>query len=288
MAAMATSSARRGLPDPTIYPEEERVGESMLQRWILELLRPLLAWWLNVRHERTAFVGADQFIYWRQYDSSARVAPDLYVLPGVDPLTAVRTWKLWLDRVVPSFALEIVSEAWEKDYMDAPVRYEAVGVPELVIFDPHFETHREGVRWQVYRRVGKRGLIRVEAANADRVRSKSLGCWLRAIGEGQKLRVRIAEGAMGDVLVPTAEERAEAERAEKEAALAAKQAALATEQAERAAKEAALAAREAERSAKEAALAAKQAEQAAKEAALTRVAELERELRRRQSSRAKR
>jgi hypothetical protein len=223
---MSTLTVRRTL-DRTIYPEEERVGESMLQRWIAELLRPLLEWWLNTRRKRKAFVGADQFIYWRQYDPHARVAPDVYVLPGVDPSTPVRTWKLWEDRVVPSFALEIVSEEWEKDYVEAPERYEKLGVPELVIFDAHYQAHADGIRWQVYRRLGRRGLVRVESTNGDRVRLKSLGCWLRAVGTGRLVRVRLAEGPNGDTLVPTAEEREqaalaamEAERIEKEAALA--------------------------------------------------------------------
>jgi hypothetical protein len=75
--------------DPTIYPVEERVGEDMLQRWIMELLRPLLQSWLT-RRGTTTFVGADQFIYWRQHDPHARVAPDIYVLPGVDPREGAR------------------------------------------------------------------------------------------------------------------------------------------------------------------------------------------------------
>jgi len=220
------------------------VGEDMLQRWIVELLRPLLQWWLARRGVK-AFVGADQFIYWRQHDPHARLSPDVYVLPGVDPRTRVRTWKIWQDRVVPSFALEVVSQDWEKDYAEVPARYAALGVVEVVIFDPGFAEHPEGVRWQVWRRVGKRGLVRVEATQADRVRSRSLGCWLRVVGEGRDTRVRIAVGARGDELVPTAEEREATERAAKEA--------------ERAAKE---------------------AERAAKEAALRRVAALEAELRR--------
>jgi hypothetical protein len=241
---MHLSVARGRSADPTIYPEEERVGEDMLQRWIMELLRPLLQWWLSSRGVR-AFVGADQFIYWRQHDPHARLAPDVYVLPGVDPRTRVRTWKLWLDRVVPSFAFEVASQDWEKDYFEVPARYDELGVRELVVFDPEFAERPDGMRWQVFRRVGKRGLVRVEATQADRVRARSLGCWLRAVGEGRDVRVRIGVGAHGDELVPTAEER-EATAEEREAA-------------ERAAKE---------------------AERAAKEAALRRVAALEAELRR--------
>lgn len=243
---MRQSVTRRRSFDPTIYPQEERVGEDLLQRWIIELLRPLLQWWLGQRGV-TALVGADQFIYWRQHDALARVAPDLYVLPGVRPDTRVRSWKLWQDLVVPSFALEIASQDWEKDYVEAPERYRELGVPELVIFDPGFDEHAGGLLWQVFRRVGQRGLIRVETTLADRVHSKSLGCWLRCTGEGRDLRVRIATGAKGDHLVPTLEEARDAERAAKEA----------------------------ERAAKEVERAAKDAERAAKEAALARVAELE-------------
>ena len=235
------------------------MGEDMLQRWIVELLRPLLQWWLTRRGVK-AFVGADQFIYWRQHDPHARVSPDVYVLPGVDPRTRVRTWKLWQDRVVPSFAFEVVSQDWEKDYTEVPARYAALGVAEVVIFDPGYTEHPDGVRWQVLRRVGKRGLVRVEATQADRVHSRSLGCWLRVVGEGRDVRVRIATGAHGDELVPTAEEREEAERTAKEA----------------------------ERTAKEAERTAKEAERTAKEAALRRVAALEAELRRLKAGRQRR
>jgi len=198
----------------------------MLQRWILEVLRPLLQSWLTRRGTK-AFVGADQFIYWRQHDPHARIAPDLYVLPGVDPHTRVRTWKLWQDRVVPSFTLEVASQDWEKDYTDAPERYRELGVPEVVIFDPGCDEHADGVRWQVFRRVGKRGLVRVEASRGDCVRSKALRCWLRAVGEGHDTRLRIAVGPRGEELVPTVEEEKEAERTAKEAERAAKEAALA-------------------------------------------------------------
>ena len=102
------------------------MGEDILQRWIIELLRPLLQWWLLQRGVR-ALVGADQFIYWRQHDAHARVAPDIYVLPGVEANTRVRSWKIWQDHVVPSFAMEIASQDWEKDYVEAPQRYGELG-----------------------------------------------------------------------------------------------------------------------------------------------------------------
>ncbi|HEY2408924.1 MAG TPA: Uma2 family endonuclease, partial [Polyangiaceae bacterium] len=40
----------------------------------------------------------------------------------------------------------------------------------------------------------------------DRVRSRELGCYLRAVGEGSALRLRIASGARGRTLFATPEE----------------------------------------------------------------------------------
>ena len=250
----ASPKAPQG-PDPTIYPVEEKVGEDILQRWIVELLRPLVEHWFATRKVR-ALVGADQFIYYKQHGPTERVSPDVYVLPGVRPDTRVPSWKTWETGIVPSFAFEIVSKDWEKDYAEAPQRYTELGVSELVIFDPAPARHADGLTWQVFRRVGKRPLTRIEVSQGDRVRSKVLGCFLRSVGSHESLRVRLALGPRGDELFPTAEE---AERA----------------------------ARQAEHAAKEAALAGQQAALAARDAALARVAELEAKLRGRRGRRGR-
>jgi Uma2 family endonuclease len=273
----ASTKASGGL-DPTVYPVEEEVGEDLLQRFIAELLRPLIARWLRQQGVR-ALVGADQFIYYRPYTPTLRVAPDIYVLPGVRPESPIASWKIWEEGgVVPSFVLEIASKDWEKDYVEAPEKYAAIGVPEVVIFDPTPRLRPEGFAWQVFRRVAGRPLRRVEVSQGDRVKSKALGCYLRSVGSGDALRLRLGIGARGDHLFPTTEE---AERADKEVERAAKEAERAAKEAERAAKEAERAAKEAERAAKEGAIAAWDGERAAKEAAQKRVLELEAKLRRR-------
>src|SRR5512142_2221375 len=132
---MGQTARQRASHDPTVYPVEERVGEDILQRMIVELLRPLLARFLAERGE-VALVGADQFIYYEQHNSTARVAPDVYVLPGVPPDTAVSVWKTWETGTVPSFALEVASTDWQKDYIEVPERCRQLGVKELVVFDP--------------------------------------------------------------------------------------------------------------------------------------------------------
>ena len=240
--------------DPTIYPVEEKVGEDILQRWIIELLRPLVDRWFRTRGIK-ALVGADQFVYYRPHSPVDRVSPDVYVLPGVRPDARVPSWKTWEKGIVPSFALEIVSKDWEKDYVEAPERYLVAGVPELIVFDPDPSRHPDRVVWQVFRRVGNRPLTRIEVSQGDRVRSKALGCFLRVVGSQESQRVRLGIGPRGDELFPTGEE---AERAAKEQ--------------ERAAKEQERAAREADRAAKDTAI-------AERDAALVRVAELEARLR---------
>jgi Uma2 family endonuclease len=202
--------------DPTFYPTEEKVGQDTLQMLILELLRPLLERWYALRDKPT-FVGADQFIYYKRFHPEKVVAPDLYVLPGVPPGRRIKSWKVWKTGIVPSFALEVVSsDNPEKDYVEVLDRYAELGVDELVVFDPDHELSDDRVRWQRHRRLKTRGFVKVESSNADRIRSRRLGCFLRVVGDGDSARLRLATGPTGDDLFPTGEE---AERTAKEQAL---------------------------------------------------------------------
>jgi hypothetical protein len=210
MALVATD-----IEDRTYYPVEDDLGEHELETYILELLRPLLARLLAVRNV-PAHVGSDQFIYWEQYAPTECVAPDLYVLPRVPQSIAIESWKLWeRDGIAPSFALEVVTSHWRKDYIDNLRKYERLGVLELLTFDPFAEgSGVTGARvpWQLFRREGD--LLSLVADTADdRIYSPALDCWLRVTGVGDSRRVRIGLGANGDELFPT---DAEAERAEKE------------------------------------------------------------------------
>ena len=221
--------------DRTVYPIEDDMGEGSLQRFISELLRVLIERWLEARG-KPVFVGADQYFYWEQFNSQECVAPDVYVLPGVVPGKAIGAWKVWETGCVPSFALEVVSQDVDKDYLTSPAKYARLGVEELVVFDPEYRLSPARFRFQVFRK-SKRGLVRVEATNADRVKSKVLGCHLRAVGVDDDCRVRIATGFNGETLFPTdVEAKQQAEAAAKQAEAAAQQAGAAAQQ-ERAGRE---------------------------------------------------
>jgi hypothetical protein len=186
----------------------------------------------------------------------------------------------------------VVSQDWLKDYRDSPEPYAELGVRELMIFDPEWaERPSERLRWQVYRRLAKRGFVRVEANNGDRVRSKVLGCWLRAVGDDlDALRLRLATGPQGEALVATPDEalanerqaRARAEqslRAESEARAAESEARARAEQSLRAESEARVAESEA-RARAEQSLRAESEARARAEAELRRLrAEIERQRR---------
>jgi Uma2 family endonuclease len=248
---MSSAAAQRAVvDDPTFYPATDDMGEPTLQVSISVLLLALLQRWLVSRGKPT-FVGMNTFFYWKQRAPKECVAPDVYVLPGVSLRGRPRCWKVWETGKAPSFALEIVSNDVDKDYVESPEKYDRLGVKELVVFDPYHEEGPERVRWQVFRRVKNRGLVRVEATNGVEVASRVLGCFLRAVGEGDDVRVRLGTGPNGDMLLPTDEEALEQERAARERAEAERERAEAERKNERAARERAEAGREAERAARE-------------------------------------
>jgi Uma2 family endonuclease len=209
---MGSPHRLRPRSDPTHYPIEDDLGEGSLQRFIAELLRPLVERWLATRGE-ACFVGADQFIYYQQFNPKKCVCPDVYVIPGEPPGLDVGCWKLWEMKRPPSFAFECVSTDRDKDYLRSPPRYADLGLDELVIFDPKAGVGR--ARFQVHRRLARRGFIRTSETDGDRVHSRVLGCWLRAVGTGESTRIRLATGPGGADLFPTEAEsqqvRAEAE-----------------------------------------------------------------------------
>jgi hypothetical protein len=197
------------------------MGEHELQRLIAEVLRPMIERWF-ASQRRLAHVGADQFFYWEEGNAKKRLAPDVYVVPGVAQNPPVASWKLWEMRERPSWAFEIVGQDIDKDYEVSPRQYQALGVDELVLFDPHTSARsRRRRRWQVFRAQAGGAFERVVlGASADRVESRALGCWLREVNENGRLLVRLATGPRGEDLVPTELEQVAAEREQAEAEIA--------------------------------------------------------------------
>jgi Uma2 family endonuclease len=230
---------RRAVDLERFYPETDHMGEAELHRFIADMLRTQLAAFLGTSYR----VGENQFFCLKRGDPTERCAPDVYVLRGVKgPL--VRSWKAWLLPSPPVFSFEIVSSDSLKDYVEAPVAQARLGTKELVVYDPEGRGKRDRNVWRVHCR-RKDGFYLVSASDDDRIRSESLGCWLRIVGRGDDRRIRVATGRNGEKLVATPEEMVEAAREAAKVAKAESDAAKVARDVARAERDAATAERDA-------------------------------------------
>jgi Uma2 family endonuclease len=161
---------------------------------------------LRDEQQREAYIGWDVFVEWDPNDPRARVSPDMFVLDGQSPSITPSMWCTWEPGCdPPSFALEIVSpKSRAKDYDQNPMRYAALGVLELAIFDPE-PRGEDAFRLQLYRRSSRGQFLRVYAGPGP-AESKVLRAWLVIVDGGA--HVRLARDAAGEDRVLTAEERA--------------------------------------------------------------------------------
>jgi hypothetical protein len=160
------------------------------------------------------YIGADNYFAWMPERPEVRVSPDVYLLDDPPSPPMPKSWQTWKPgHRPPRWAVEVVSEAWSKDYEDGPVKYSLLGCAELVLFDPEvvlgFVRNQKRVPLSVFRRDGDGKLAAVYAGKGPAF-SEELGCWLVARREGYVARLRLSEDKDGERLIPT---RVEAEAA---------------------------------------------------------------------------
>ncbi len=89
-------------------------------------------------------VSGDNFIYFKEGDLNARVAPDCFALFGgnVASLWANNRYLMWEVGKAPDFVLEIGSPStWRKDLGEKRDLYASLGVLEYWMFDPSGGEH---------------------------------------------------------------------------------------------------------------------------------------------------
>ena len=132
-----------------------------------------------------AYVAGSMAVYYRHGDPKAVVAPDVFVVLGVEKKER-RSYLVWEEGgVVPAFVVEVASDSTDRrDATSKRATYEQMGVREYWRFDPLGVLIREGLQgW----RLGGGRYERVRATRADGWhRSEALGLELRA--EGRLLR----------------------------------------------------------------------------------------------------
>ena len=171
------------------------------------------------------YVGGDLFIYYREGDRNAAVAPDAFVAFGASQAPDRTSWKVWREGRGPDWVLEVLSESTRKrDEVDKLAIYRELQVGEYWLFDPYTERRGGPALRGLKRAEDDWRSLRPDAAGV--FRSDLLGLTLHV--EGGDLRFRDAE--TGEALIAHAEsiaalrDEAEAHRAEKNAHQAERQA----------------------------------------------------------------
>jgi hypothetical protein len=240
---------------------EGKVSESVPHASAARHLELVLLDWAS-RTKRKVFVARNFAIRWIEEAPKVGIDPDVCVLepppPNAEDLGSLRTWKP--GHIAPPLCFEVVSANHpHKDYSGIQDRYAALGVRELVVFDPLLAGPASlggPVALQVWRR-DEMGIFERVHASAEPAHSVVLDAWLAPRGR----LLEIAEDREGEHLWPTAETRAEEASARADS--------------ERAEKERERAEKEKERAEKEKERAEKEKERAARVALEARMAELE-------------
>ncbi len=129
--------------DGVHYPDADgRLPVETMYQFIPQayMQQALSTWFAN---DPTVLVAGNMFIYYAPGDSSAVVAPDLYVIPHVGNARR-KSYFLWLEEQVPTFIVEIASDGTYRNDLGFKRRlYESWGVLEYWLYDPTEERHLE-------------------------------------------------------------------------------------------------------------------------------------------------
>jgi Uma2 family endonuclease len=191
------------------YPESDGrpLGETDLHRQeIVDLIDEL-----DRRYEASpdVYVAGDLFIYYERGKPSAVVCPDVFVVFGV-PKRNRETYKLWEEKVSPSFVIEVTSKSTQLEDRNKGKKYAALGVEEYFLFDPldeYLTPQLQGFRWAG----GRYRPVEVELDGS--LLSHTTGLRLRV--EGQHLR--LVDARTGEPLLRIKEERAASSAARRKA-----------------------------------------------------------------------
>ena len=123
--------------DPNVhypYEDDEPLAESDFQFYPLtEMVHALR---VHYQDRPDVYVAGDMFVYYRMNDPGSVVAPDVYVVFGVDKHSR-HSYFIWRDGKAPDFVMEIASAGtYDRDIGHKRDIYRAIGVTEYWRFAP--------------------------------------------------------------------------------------------------------------------------------------------------------
>jgi Uma2 family endonuclease len=179
--------------DDVFYPESDGqpMAESDLHRE--EMLDLIAGLQRRYRDSHDVYVTGNLFLYYRQGDPRAVVAPDVFLVRGV-PKGRRRIYKLWEEGRAPSLVIEVTSDTTRGEDLSKKKRiYEQLGVEEYFLHDPEGDYLRP--RLQGHRLVGGR-YEPLEPEPNGSLQSRATGLTLQVEG----LKLRLVDTASGQPL----------------------------------------------------------------------------------------
>ena len=124
------------------------------------------------------YIGIDSFIYYREGDIRKFVAPDVYVVFGVDKFPQRRSFYTWSEGVVPAAVFGFLSDstAGQDRYEKVHVYLNDMGVQEYFIHQPEIEKPPEFHGW---RRSSSGDIIEIEPDAEGGLFSEALNLYFR-------------------------------------------------------------------------------------------------------------
>ena len=213
MAAERTPASTKHPPedDPIddlsiVYPDSD--GEPMAENdhqltAMLEAITSLRAWFAD---REDVYPGGDMLMYYRMNDNETRVAPDVFVVFGVESRHKRDSWIAWREGKAPDIVMELASgSTWRRDMREKREIYAEMGVVEYWRFDPtssYFsppligETLVDGEYTAIELVTGDEGILRGQSAvlgldicalpdGSMRFYDPASGQWLRTHGESE-------------------------------------------------------------------------------------------------------
>ena len=133
-----TTQAVADFDDLTIvYPEEdgEPLAETDFQA--IPLIYAVTALRARYADREDIYVGGNMLLYYRMNLPQFSVAPDVFMVDGVQGNHRRRSWFTWREGAAPAFVMEIASDTtWRHDAAGKRTIYAEMGVAEYWRFDP--------------------------------------------------------------------------------------------------------------------------------------------------------
>ena len=120
-----------------VYPDSD--GEPMAENdyqltAMLDAISSLREWFDD---REDVYAGGDMLMYYRMNDNETRVAPDVFVVFGVESKRKRNSWIVWREGKAPDIVMELASgSTWRRDMREKRGIYAEMGVTEYWRFDP--------------------------------------------------------------------------------------------------------------------------------------------------------